>query len=108
MDVMKGIMEGYRKSQPGPFGGLAVSSVRDVKDRPRVAGGEERRRAERKIDLPSSDVIQWLLADGTKVTVRPSGTEPKIKFYVCCARRLRAGPPDCPRRAPPPPPRRPR
>jgi phosphoglucomutase len=36
----------------------------------------------KKIDLPESDVIQWLLEDGTKVTVRPSGTEPKIKFYV--------------------------
>ena len=34
------------------------------------------------IDLPASDVIQWYLDDGTMVTVRPSGTEPKIKFYV--------------------------
>ena len=33
------------------------------------------------IDLPKSDVLQFFTADGTKVTVRPSGTEPKIKFY---------------------------
>ena len=36
---------------------------------------------EEKIDLPASNVIQYLLEDGTKVTMRPSGTEPKIKFY---------------------------
>lgn len=33
------------------------------------------------IDLPKSDVLQFFLIDGSKVTVRPSGTEPKIKFY---------------------------
>ena len=33
------------------------------------------------IDLPKSDVLQFFTADGTKITVRPSGTEPKIKFY---------------------------
>jgi phosphoglucomutase len=37
------------------------------------------------IDLPISDVLQFILADGSKISVRPSGTEPKIKFYfgVC-------------------------
>jgi phosphoglucomutase len=34
------------------------------------------------INLPKSDVLQYVLEDGTKITVRPSGTEPKIKFYV--------------------------
>jgi phosphoglucomutase len=32
--------------------------------------------------LPKSDVIQFYLEDGTKISVRPSGTEPKIKFYI--------------------------
>ena len=41
-------------------------------------------------DLPASDVIQWYLEDGTMVTVRPSGTEPKIKFYVLA--RTEVGP----------------
>lgn len=36
-----------------------------------------------KIDLPKSDVIQFILEDGTYVTARPSGTEPKIKYYIC-------------------------
>jgi phosphomannomutase len=36
---------------------------------------------EEKIDLPVSDVLQFFLKDGSKITMRPSGTEPKIKFY---------------------------
>jgi phosphoglucomutase len=80
MEVMKGIMEGYRECQPDAMGGIKVARVRDVKTGLEwVVGGGD---APGKIDLPSSDVIQWLLEDGTKVTVRPSGTEPKIKFYV--------------------------
>ncbi len=45
----------------------------------------------RDIDLPSSDVVQFHLEDGSVVTVRPSGTEPKIKFYASC--RSAAGQP---------------
>ena len=37
---------------------------------------------EKSLDFPASDVLQFYLADGTKVSVRPSGTEPKIKFYI--------------------------
>ena len=36
---------------------------------------------EKPINLPKSDVLQFFLRDGSKITVRPSGTEPKIKFY---------------------------
>ena len=86
---MKGIMEGYRERQPTSLGGIRVARVRDVKtglewEVASGAGvaGEGGVLNERKVDLPTSDVIQWLLEDGTKVTVRPSGTEPKIKFYI--------------------------
>ena len=41
----------------------------------------ETSKEEKISDLPSSDVIQYFLSDGTKITMRPSGTEPKIKFY---------------------------
>ncbi len=34
------------------------------------------------VDLPKSNVLQFITSDGTKVSARPSGTEPKIKFYV--------------------------
>jgi phosphoglucomutase len=79
MDVMKGIMEGYRKKQPEAFGGVKVVRIRDVKTGLEwdTAGQNPA-----KVDLPSSDVIMWYLEDGTKVIVRPSGTEPKIKYYV--------------------------
>jgi phosphoglucomutase len=94
MDVMKGIMEGYRKSQPQALGGIKVARVRDIKTGLEWPAGEIAKAV--KIDLPTSDVIQWLLADGTKVTVRPSGTEPKIKFYVLLRSDVRGGAADLP------------
>ena len=36
---------------------------------------------EKPINLPASDVLQFILEDGSKISVRPSGTEPKIKYY---------------------------
>lgn len=80
MDVMRGIMASYRKDQPAMLGGIEVERIRDIKTAkawnvatPSVCD---------TVDIPTSDVIQWYLKDGTMVTVRPSGTEPKIKFYV--------------------------
>jgi phosphoglucomutase len=70
--IMEGIMEKYRSNPPGSLGGIKVVKVRDL------AGGDG--------DLPPSDVLQFFLEDGTVVSARPSGTEPKIKFYAtCCA-----------------------
>ncbi|MDR0655604.1 MAG: phospho-sugar mutase [Treponema sp.] len=66
--VMKGIMDNYRKNPPKTLGGLTVTRVRDIKN---GADG-----------LPPSDVLQFYLEDGTIVSARPSGTEPKIKFYA--------------------------
>ena len=44
--------------------------------------------ATKKLDLPSSDVLQFYTADGSKISVRPSGTEPKIKFYISVSAKL--------------------
>ena len=41
-----------------------------------------------KIELPKSNVLQFVLADGTKISARPSGTEPKIKFYFSVNTKL--------------------
>ncbi|MBU0928665.1 MAG: phospho-sugar mutase [Spirochaetes bacterium] len=89
MDVMRGIMDAYRASQPKTLGGLAVEKIRDVKTGKvwGVAAPGEARPA----GLPSSDVIQWYLSDGTLVTVRPSGTEPKIKYYVLARTEVGTG-----------------
>jgi phosphoglucomutase len=76
--VMRGIMGKYRSSPPETLGGIPVSRVRDIKN---GADG-----------LPPSDVLQFFLSDGTIVSARPSGTEPKIKFYAtCCAEAGSAG-----------------
>ncbi|MDR0553410.1 MAG: phospho-sugar mutase [Treponema sp.] len=82
--VMKGIMEEYRKNPPKILGGITVEKVRDIQESvwvfPSAPGKRE------PVDLPKSDVLQFYLADGTVVSARPSGTEPKIKFYAsCCA-----------------------
>jgi phosphoglucomutase len=66
--IMKNIMEEYRKNPPKTLGGLEVVKLRDLIH---GAGG-----------LPPRDVLQFYLEDGTVVSARPSGTEPKIKFYA--------------------------
>jgi len=75
--VMKGIMDGYRSVPPAALGGIAVSKTRDF------AKGAD--------GLPPSDVLQFFLEDGTVVSARPSGTEPKIKFYASCCAEVGAG-----------------
>jgi len=89
MDTMRGIMEGYRRAQPASFGGIRVARIRDVKAGAAWEPGREA--AAEKVDLPPSDVLQWYLEDGTMVTVRPSGTEPKIKYYVLCRTEASGG-----------------
>jgi len=86
MNVMRGIMDAYRARQPVTLGGIRVERIRDIKTGKAWKVGA----AAEKVDLPPSDVIQWYLTDGTMVTVRPSGTEPKIKYYVLA--RTEVGP----------------
>ncbi len=80
MDVMQGIMGNYRKAQPASLGGLQVVRIRDLKSG--LVWDTANAAVKTKTELPASDVIQWYLEDGTLVTVRPSGTEPKIKYYI--------------------------
>jgi len=78
MQIMSGIMERYRNNQPEQIGGLSVIEIRDFKIGKTWKPGKPLS----DIGMPESDVLQWRLSDGTLVTVRPSGTEPKIKFYI--------------------------
>jgi phosphoglucomutase len=75
--IMKGIMEEYRKNPPRTLGGITVEKVRDFEH---GADG-----------LAPSDVLQFFLSDGTVVSARPSGTEPKIKFYASCCSQVGQG-----------------
>ena len=72
------MMETYRKNPPKNIAGAAVEKLFDyeLQTGKNLQTGEEW-----AIDLPKSNVLQFELADGTKISARPSGTEPKIKFY---------------------------
>jgi phosphoglucomutase len=72
------MMEGYRSNPPATINGVAVAEVLDYELRKgkNLQSGEEW-----AITLPKSNVLQFVLADGSKISARPSGTEPKIKFY---------------------------
>ena len=79
MEVM---MTSMRTSPPAEFGGIPILFVKDYKTGETYNIKTEIK--EKNIDLPPSNVLQFLLKDGSMVTIRPSGTEPKIKFYASC------------------------
>ena len=60
---------------------LAGSEVVNIKDYQSSISKNVKTSEETPIDLPKSNVLQFFTEDGSKVSVRPSGTEPKIKFY---------------------------
>ena len=72
------MMEGYRSNPPQTIDGKPVEKLLDYQ----LQVGKNLVTGETwKIELPKSNVLQFLLADGTSISARPSGTEPKIKFY---------------------------
>lgn len=78
-DEIKQMMSDFRQNPPKELGGSKVVLWKDYKTlEDKNADGTVE-----KLDMPdTSNVLQWFCEDGTKVSVRPSGTEPKIKFYV--------------------------
>ncbi|TAL39020.1 MAG: phospho-sugar mutase [Spirochaetes bacterium] len=79
MDRIKKIMSSFRGNPPVEFAAARVVRIDDLKLLERIDA--ERGTREHITGLPPSDVLQFFLTDGSKVTMRPSGTEPKIKFY---------------------------
>ncbi len=73
------IMHELRNSPPEV---INESKVALVKDYEKSLSLDMEKKESDKIELPKSNVLQFELKDGTKISVRPSGTEPKIKFYV--------------------------
>ncbi len=72
------MMEGYRSNPPATIDGVAVADLLDYE----LQVGKNLQTGETyPINLPKSNVLQFVLNDGTKISARPSGTEPKIKFY---------------------------
>jgi phosphoglucomutase len=77
-EEIKSMMERFRFNTPESLGGSKVICLKDYelgKETDLVSGNSK------NLDLPKSDVLQFITADGCIVSARPSGTEPKIKFY---------------------------
>ena len=78
-EEIKAMMDNFRANPPKEIGGSAVSLIKDYK----TLEATDVRGNVSKLDMPeTSNVLQYFTVDGTKISVRPSGTEPKIKFYI--------------------------
>ena len=78
-DEIKQMMADFRANPPKELGGSEITLWKDYQS---LEATDENGNVT-KIDMPTtSNVLQWFCNDGTKVSVRPSGTEPKIKFYI--------------------------
>ena len=78
-DEIKAMMDNFRACPPKELGGSEIVLIKDYK----TLKATDNQGNVTDLDMPeTSNVLQYFTADGTKVSVRPSGTEPKIKFYV--------------------------
>lgn len=77
-EEIKAMMVKFRENPPATLGGSKVSVLKDyeLSQETNLATGKVS-----KLDYPTSDVLQFITEDGSIVSARPSGTEPKIKFY---------------------------
>lgn len=79
------MMQQYRENPPKQINGITVKELLDYQTH---VGKNLDTNEEWKITLPKSNVLQFILEDGTKISARPSGTEPKIKFYFSVNTKL--------------------
>ena len=77
-EEIKAMMERFRTNTPASLGGSKVVTLKDYElgNETDVVSGSSK-----KLDYPKSDVLQFITEDGCIISARPSGTEPKIKFY---------------------------
>ena len=75
---IKALLDGLRKEVPSNFGGIKVALAQDFAVNQQV----DAEGVTSEIGLPTSNVLKYILEDGSWIAVRPSGTEPKIKFYM--------------------------
>ncbi|MEJ7676985.1 MAG: hypothetical protein WKG06_03740 [Segetibacter sp.] len=79
------MMQGYRENPPAAIAGTPVIQLLDYQ----IQVGKNLQSGNVwDIELPKSNVLQFILEDGSKISARPSGTEPKIKFYFSVKTRL--------------------
>lgn len=77
-EEIQAMMDDFRKNPPATLGGSPMVMIKDYQssEERNLVTGEKK-----KILLPKSNVLQFFSEDGCKISIRPSGTEPKIKFY---------------------------
>jgi len=85
-EEIQAMMSGLRANLPTSLGGVQVKEIRDyqLSQTTDMRTGEET-----AISLPKSDVLQFITVDGDVISARPSGTEPKIKFYCSVKENLK-------------------
>ncbi len=88
---IKAAMERVRLNPPLQLGGLPVVQIRDFEKLQEFNLAQGKLEAPTLLAFPQSDVLQFILSDHSKISVRPSGTEPKIKFYVSVRRKVKPG-----------------
>lgn len=74
---IKHALEDVRKNPPEAIAGISVEVIEDYLSQVRKS-----QQGSEKLHLPEADVIKFMLTDGTWVCLRPSGTEPKVKYYI--------------------------
>ena len=84
-DEIRAMMAGYRNNPPETINNSQVIKINDYETQ---ISHDIVKGTKSSINLIKSDVLQFFLADGTKISVRPSGTEPKIKFYFSVNTKL--------------------
>ena len=82
---IKAMMNGYRNNPPQTINNSRVIKINDYE---KLVSYDKLNGRTNKIELTNSDVLQYFLEDRSKISVRPSGTEPKIKFYFSVNTKL--------------------
>lgn len=84
-EEIKAMMEKFRTNPPATLGGSKVITLKDYE---KGTETDLTSNTTSKLDFPESDVLQFITADGSIISARPSGTEPKIKFYCSVNSKL--------------------
>jgi len=84
-EEIKNMMDKFRNNPPDTINGEEIMLIHDYQ---KQKTDDQLSQLRYEIDLPKSNVLQYILKDGSKISIRPSGTEPKIKFYFSVNEKL--------------------
>ena len=87
MQDMANIMSGLRENLPSVFGEYKINTIKDYENSVEIDVDSSK---EEKINLPKSNIMEYIFENGSSLIIRPSGTEPKIKAYITACGKSRA------------------